>query len=100
MWKLLIAYIILILLTLPLLLSDELRTPHSPPHNRLGRIPLPFTDKTLAIVDIVPTVISGIVIGLITNTSIFITLPSVFIIGILVHFTFNIQTPLNQLLGL
>ena len=100
MWKLLIAYIILILLTLPLLLSDELRTPHSPPHNRLGRIPLPFTDKTLAIVDIVPTVISGIVIGLITNTSIFITLPSVFIIGIIVHFIFNIQTPLNQLLGL
>lgn len=100
MWNLLISYIILILLTLPLLLSDELRTPHSPPHNRLGRIPLPFTDKTLAVVDVIPTIIAGIIIGLITNTSIFITIPSVFIIGILVHFIFNIQTPLNQLLGL
>ncbi len=100
MWKLLISYIVLILLTLPLLLSKELRTPHSPPHNRLGRIPLPWTDKTLAVVDVIPTILAGIFIALLTGTSVLITLPSVFLIGILVHFIFKIQTPLNKLVGL
>jgi len=97
---LILLYLLVIILTLPLLLSKELRTPHSAPHNRLGRIPLPFTSKTLAVVDVLSTTLAGIAIALITGTQIFIVIPTVFLMGILVHFIFSIQTPLNQLIGL
>jgi hypothetical protein len=90
--------LLVMLITLPLLCSKTARTVNSATHNRLGRISIPFTDKSLAVVDIIPTFIIGVIIGVVSGYSMIITIPLIFMVGIITHYIFNIKTPLNEII--
>lgn len=77
-------YLLIGLLSVPLVFSKDLRTVGSESHNRLGRIG-PF-----AVVDILAVVI----ISYITKLNFFLLI----LVGIVMHMIFCIKTPLNTML--
>ena len=64
--------------------------------NDLRKYRIKINDFDIAAFDTIGTLIIGIIIAKKTNTHPFVVLPSVFLIGEIVHVGFGIDTPITQ----
>ena len=91
-YELFLLFAVISVLSWPLNADPVLRVPDTEPHNRLGRI------CGLAIIDVLPTILLGVLISWLTGISLRNAILGAFITGIVTHWLFEINTPLNVLL--